>query len=301
MSTRSTQKATFRGSMTAMVTPFRNGEVDWPRVQSLVERQIAGGTDWLVPCGTTGESPTISDSEWIRIVETTVHTARGRVPVMAGTGSNDTAHAIELTKRAASFGASAALVVTPYYNRPPQEGLFRHYAAIAESCDLPIVLYNVPIRTGVSMHNDTVVRLRERFPHISAIKHATGSVEGVTDLRNRCDIAIISGDDSITWPLMSLGCAGVISVLSNLLPELLRSLVSKAADGAIAEVLALHRRVHDLAEGLARFGPNPMPIKTAMSLAGLIEPEFRLPLCPLDEQARTGIAQLLRRHEVPMA
>lgn len=289
---------TIRGAMTALVTPFRNNQVDWERVASLVERQIKGGADWLVPCGTTGESPTLSEEEHARIIETVIKQANGRVPVMAGTGSNCTAHTIELTRRAASLGADAALIVTPYYNRPPQEGLFRHYAAVAESCQIPIVLYNVPVRTGVSLSNDTVVRLRERFPHIVAIKHATGSVDGVSDLRARSDIAILSGDDAVTWPLLSLGAVGLISVVSNLVPELVKSMVAVGLQGNVASALALHHRVHDLAEGLAKFGPNPLPIKTAMAAAGLLEPEFRLPLVPVDETARAGVVQLLKRHEI---
>ncbi len=290
--------ANLRGAMTALVTPFRNNQVDWPRVEALVERQIKGGIDWLVPCGTTGESPTLSEEEHAKIIEVAIRKSAGRVPVMAGTGSNCTAHTIELTKRAASLGATAALIVTPYYNRPPQEGLFRHYAAIAECCDLPIVLYNVPIRTGVSISNDTVVRLRERFPHIVAIKHATGTVDGVTELRSRCDIAILSGDDAITWPLMAMGATGLISVISNLVPELVKSLTSAALNGDAKAAIASHRRVYDLAEGLSKFGPNPLPIKTAMAVVNLLEPEFRLPLVPLPDTARTGLEQLVRKHEV---
>ncbi len=284
--------------MTALVTPFRNGEVDWNRVDTLVDRQIEGGTDWLAPCGTTGESPTLILAEHERLIQAVIERSAGRCPVMAGTGSNNTAEAVHLTRHAASAGAEAALVVVPYYNRPTQEGLFRHYARIAESVDIRLVLYNVPMRTGVALHNDTVVRLREAFPNIAAVKHATGSVDGVTELRGCCDIVILSGDDQLTWPLMALGAAGVVSVLSNLCPKLMKSLVLAALQCDCEAAQRYHAQVHDLAVEIGRFGPNPLPIKTAMAVAGLIEEEFRLPLCPLEDEGRRGIEQVLRRHEV---
>ncbi len=291
-------KPDLRGSMTALVTPFRDGEVDWPRLDALVDRQIEAGTDWLVPCGTTGESPTLSEKEHRRIIETVIARAKGRCPVLAGTGSNSTAETVRRTEHAAKAGADAALIVTPYYNRPSQEGLFRHYAKLAESVDLPIVVYNVPKRTGVSISVNTVVRLRKAFPNIVALKHATGSVDGITDLLSRCDIKVLSGDDALTWPLMALGAVGVISVVGNLAPALLKSLVSSALSGDCEAAISCHRKMHDLAEGIGRFGPNPVPIKTAMALAGLIEEEFRLPLCPVDAETRTAIAEVLGRHEL---
>jgi len=284
--------------MTALVTPFRGGEVDWPRVDRLVDRQIDGGTAWLVPLGTTGESPTLSSAEREKLLDAVIRRAAGRCPVMAGTGSNNTAETVERTRQAAAAGADAALVVTPCYNRPTPEGLFRHFARVAESVDLPIVLYNVPVRTGVNLDNDTVVRLRKRFPHIVAIKDASGRVNNVTELSARCDIAVLSGDDVLTWPFLALGGAGVISVVANLVPSLMRSLVDAASRGDTRAALQSHRKVYDLADGLGRFGPNPIPIKTAMALAGLIVDEFRLPLCAIDGKARSGIADLLRRHEI---
>lgn len=291
-------KQNLRGSMTALVTPFCNGEVHWTRLDTLVERQIAGGTDWLVPCGTTGESPTLTREEHRRVLEAVIARAAGRCPVMAGTGTNSTTETVRRTREAAAAGANAALIVTPYYNRPTPEGLFRHFAKVAESTDLPIVLYNVPIRTGVNIPNDVVVRLRKAFAHVVAIKHATGSVDGVTGLLGECDIAVLSGDDALTWPLMCLGAVGVISVVANLCPSLVESLVAAALEGNHAAGSQYHRKVHDLAEGIGRFGPNPLPIKTAMAIAGLIEEEFRLPLCPLDSQAREGVECVLRRHEI---
>ncbi|GAG34985.1 unnamed protein product, partial [marine sediment metagenome] len=217
--------------MTALVTPFRDSDVDWPRLDALADRQIDAGTDWLVPCGTTGESPTLTPSEYQQVVEAVIARASGRCPVLVGTGTNSTAETIGRTKYAASVGADAALVVAPYYNRPTQEGLFRHFAKIAESVDLPIVLYNVPIRTGVAISNDVVVRLREGYANIQAVKHATGNLDDVTELLSRCDITVLSGDDCLTWPMMAVGAVGVISVLGNLCPGLLKSLVTAAREG----------------------------------------------------------------------
>ena len=284
--------------MAALVTPFRNGDVDWRCLEALVDRQIDGGTDWLVPLGTTGESPTLSSSERDRLLETVIGRSNGRRPVLVGTGGNNTAETVDRTKRAASAGADAALIVAPYYNRPTPEGLFRHFATIADAVELPIVLYNVPIRTGVDIVNDVVVRLRESHQNIVAIKDASGGVDRITDLLGRCDITVLSGDDALTWPLMSLGAVGVISVLANLTPELIKSLIEAAKAGDAERVLPLHRKVDDLALGIGRFGPNPLPIKTAMAMNGLLDEEFRLPLCPLDANEREGIASVLRRHEL---
>lgn len=284
--------------MTALVTPFRGGEVDWPRVEALVDRQVEGGTDWLVPLGTTGESPTLTGEEKTKILERVMAAAKGRCPVMAGTGSNCTATTVEQTRRAAELGVDAALVVAPYYNRPTQEGLYRHFAATAEAVDLPIVLYNVPARTGVTISNDTIVRLREGFANIAAVKDATGNLEAMTDLSTRCDIAVLSGDDALTWPFMALGAVGVVSVIGNLYPGLMKSLVRAALEKNVTAAVQHHRKIDDLTTGIGRYGPNPLPIKTAMAIAGLIEEEFRLPLCPLDAEARKGIAKVLSRHEV---
>jgi len=286
-----------RGSMTAMVTPFRGGEVDWPCLQRLIDRQIQGGTDWLVPLGTTGESPTLTKSEREKFLDTVLTHAGDRCPVMAGTGSNNTTEAVNRTKQAAAAGAKAALVVAPSYNRPTQEGLFRHYAQVAEATDLPIVLYNVPARTGVNIANDTVVRLRENYPNIVAIKDATGGVDNTTDLLNRCDITVLSGDDSLTWPFMAVGAVGVVSVVANLAPAMMKSLVNMATKGDAIAVRKIHRKVYDIAVGIGQYGPNPLPIKTAMAISGLIAEEFRLPLCPVTAEARDGIEAILRRHE----
>lgn len=293
-----TFKHDMRGSMTALVTPFSNGAVDLATLKKLVDRQIDGGTDWLVPCGTTGESPTLDDDETHRVIDSVIQQSAGRRPVMVGAGSNSTAKAVKLSKHAQQAGASAILSVVPYYNRPNQEGLFRHFAAVAQAVTIPVVLYNVPFRTGQSLANETVARLRQRYPNVVAIKHATGSVAGVDELAGLCDIAVISGDDSLTWPLMALGAVGVISVVSNLVPRWMKDLVDAALAGNNLQALALHRKISDLADGIGRFGPNPIPIKTAMAAAGLLHEEFRLPLCPLDDKARGEIAAILCRHEL---
>ncbi|MFQ5461362.1 MAG: 4-hydroxy-tetrahydrodipicolinate synthase [Phycisphaerae bacterium] len=287
------RKPTMQGAMTALVTPFRHGDVDWTRLDALVDLQIEAGIDWLVPCGTTGESPTLTHDEHGRVVEAVIERAAGRVAVMAGTGSNATTEAVHRTRHAKQAGADAALIVAPYYNRPSPEGLFRHFATIAERVDLPIVLYNVPARTGVSIPNDVVVQLREHYDHIVGIKHATGSVDGVTDLLARCDIAVLSGDDALTLPIMALGGVGLISVVANLYPAAVKALVDAGLRQDLAAARRVHAQVSRLAALLGSFGTNPIPIKTAMAIAGLIEEEFRLPLCPLDLEDRERLQQAL--------
>jgi 4-hydroxy-tetrahydrodipicolinate synthase len=288
-----------QGSMTALVTPFApDGAVDWACAARLAERQIEAGTHWLVPGATTGESPTLSCEERDRLLGLMIERARGRCGVLAYTGCNCTAETVQRTRCAAEMGADAGMIVAPYYNRPTPKGLFQHFAAVAEAVELPLVLYNVPARTGVSIPNDVVVRLRQTFPHITAIKHATGSVSGVTELLQQCDIAVLSGDDSLTWPLMALGAVGVVSVLGNLVPDVIESLIQAGLNGDLRGGQPYHRKVTDLAENLAVQGPNPLPIKAAMAAVGLIEEVFRLPLCPVDEGARVEIKALLRRHEI---
>ncbi len=288
----------FEGSMTALVTPFKGGAVDYGTLDTLVDRQIDGGIDWLVPCGTTGESPTLSHDEHDKVIDAVVRRSNGRRPVMAGAGSNSTAEAVRLSKHAAEAGTQAILSVAPYYNRPSQEGLFRHFAAVAEAVDLPIVLYNVPFRTGVSIDNATVIRLRKAYKNIVAIKHATGRVDGVDEMLEACDIVVLSGDDAITWPMMAVGAKGVISVAANLAPKLMKSLTAAALAGKHDEALSIHRRVVGFCDAIAKFGPNPMPIKTCMALAGLLSDEFRLPLCSLDGDAKKKLEAVMREYGV---
>ncbi len=299
MTETSASSISLRGTLTALITPFTDsGEIDWDKLIELVDRQLDAGVDWLVACGTTGETPTLSTDEREKVLETILHRSNGRCYVLAGTGSNNTAQTVTTTKKARAAGAHAAMVVAPYYNRPTPEGLYRHYAAVADAVDLPIVIYNVPARTAVHVPNDVVVRLRQDYEHIVAVKHATGTVDGVTDLRSRCDIEILSGDDSITYPLLTLGACGVVSVLSNLWPDRLLSLVNAVRDGKHSEALRAHQKISALADGLSAFGPNPLPIKTAMALKGLIVPRFRLPLCPLPEDATDSIRAMLERMEL---
>ncbi len=287
-----------RGSMVALITPFRDGLVDFEALNQLVDAQIEGGTDALVPCGTTGESPTLTEMEHQEVIGAVIGRSAGRCPVIAGTGSNSTACAVARTKHAAEAGADAALVVAPYYNRPTQDGLFRHYSAVAEAADIPIVVYNVPKRTGVNISEDTVIRLRKAYGNIVAVKHATGALDGVDKMLSGCDVDVLSGDDGLTWPLMALGAVGVISVVANIAPKLVKDLVDFAAAGQVSQAVATHRKMAALIQSLNALAPNPIPIKTAMAMAGRCAEEFRLPLCPLDEDGRKSLAEILRLHEL---
>ncbi|MBN1489473.1 MAG: 4-hydroxy-tetrahydrodipicolinate synthase, partial [Phycisphaerae bacterium] len=253
----------FKGSMVALVTPFREGKLDLPALDTLVDAQIDAGTDVLVPCGTTGESPTLTHEEHDQVIEAVVRRAKGRVPVLAGTGSNSTAEAIRLTRHAWDVGADGSLQIAPYYNKPTQEGLFRHFAAVAEAVDIPIVLYNIPGRCGIEVSVDTLVRLGQACPTIVAVKHATGSMDGASELRTRCDLELISGDDSMTLPLMSIGGVGVISVLANLVPKDVKAMTDAAAAGDWASAQKWHLKMFTLAKSLLSLETNPIPIKTA--------------------------------------
>ena len=283
----------FRGTLTALVTPFRNGRLDIAALEALVTRQLEAGVDGLVPCGTTGESPTLSEEEHREVVGTVARLAQGRVPVIAGSGSNSTAHALALAKLNAECGADALLVVSPYYNKPSQEGLFRHFSAVAAATALPIVLYNIPGRCGVEVSIETVRRLREAHGNIAAIKHSTGSVPGAADLMSICDIPVLSGDDPLTLPLMSIGAVGVVSVLSNLAPRATKRLTAAALAGDWAGAQAAHRALYPLAKTLLSLDVNPVPIKTALAIRGLCTEELRLPLCELGEEKRRTLEQLL--------
>ncbi len=271
----------FSGAFTALVTPFKNGEVDVEAVESLVEFQIEGGIDGLVPCGTTGESPTLSEEEDRLVIETVVRVTAGRVPVVAGTGSNNTASAIKYTKMAEEVGADGSLQVAPYYNKPTQEGLFRHYAAIAENTSLPLVLYNIPGRTNVTIAPETIAQLAE-IPNIVGVKESTLSMNMVSDIRRLCgeEFDILSGDDPMTLPLLALGGTGVVSVASNVAPGAVSDLVAAMNSGDLARGRELHYRLLPLIRALS-VETNPIPIKAAASLLGLCSDELRLPLVPM--------------------
>lgn len=282
----------FSGAMTAMISPFREGRLDETRLREQIEHQIKGGIDALVPVGTTGESPTLSFDEHKRVIELTVQVAAGRVPVIAGVGANATSEAIELHEFARRAGASAGLSVNPYYNKPTQEGLYRHFMTLADVVKLPIVLYNIPGRTGITMSAQTVARLA-KHPNIVAIKEATGSLDMASEIRSLCDIAILSGDDSLTLPLMSLGAAGVISVLSNLIPGQIKQMVKLASNGNFVEARAIHHRLFPLMRSMFLDG-NPVGIKHAMKAAGLDSGELRLPLWEASDATKKTIEENMR-------
>jgi len=270
----------FSGTLVALVTPFRDGQVDYAAIERLVEWHVEQGTDGLVPVGTTGESPTVDVEEHKRIIRTVVERAAGRLPVVAGTGGNATAEAIHLTRFAKEVGADASLQVCPYYNKPTQEGLYRHFAAIAEAVDLPMVLYNIPSRTGVSMTPATIARLAD-VPQIVAIKEATGSMDQTSEILSRCALTVLSGDDSLTLPLMALGAQGVISVVANLVPKDVKRLTDAMLAGDLETAQEAHRRLFPLCRAMF-LETNPIPVKAAMKLAGLLESdEKRLPLTDL--------------------
>ena len=281
-----------QGLYTALITPFSHGAVDYGKLKEIVEMHIAGGVDGILPTGTTGESPTLSVEEHLDVIEKVIEYANGRCKIMAGTGANCTEEAIKLTRRAKAMGADSCLQVTPYYNKPTQEGLYRHFSKIADDCGLPSVLYNVPGRTGVAIAADTIARLASN-PNIVAVKEAGGSVERVSEILNLCDITVMSGDDSLTVPMMAVGAKGVISVASNIYPAELKKMVVFCAAGNFAEGLKLHRRFYSLFKHLF-IESNPIPVKAAMAMMGLIEEEYRLPLCPISEKNRAILAETLK-------
>jgi 4-hydroxy-tetrahydrodipicolinate synthase len=268
------------GAITALVTPFRQGQVAYDDLKKLVEYQIKGGIDGLVPVGTTGESPTLNHEEHIEVIRATVVAARGRVPVIAGTGSNSTQEAVDLTQQAHAAGADAMLVVAPYYNKPGAEGLFRHFSAVAEATDRPIILYSIPGRCGIEIGVPVVERLRAKYNHVRWIKEAGGSVDRVDQLKQALgrDITVLSGDDSLTLPFMALGAEGVISVASNMYVREVSKLVRLALAGDFAKAVTLHRRLYPMFKAIF-VESNPSPIKLALADAGVIgSPEVRLPL-----------------------
>jgi 4-hydroxy-tetrahydrodipicolinate synthase len=283
----------FSGSLVALVTPFANGKVDYAALERLVNWHVEQGTDGLVPVGTTGESPTVDVAEHEKIIATVVRRAAKRIPVIAGAGGNATTEAIELTKFSRDAGADATLQVIPYYNKPTQEGLYRHFAAIAEAVDLPMVLYNIPTRCVVSLTPDTVARLA-KLPQVVAIKEATGSMDQTSEILARCDLTVLSGDDTLTLPLMALGAKGVISVAANLVPKDVKRLTDAMLAGNVAAAQAAHRKLFPLCRALF-VETNPIPIKTAMKWAGLIaSDEKRLPLTDLSPAAAATLEQAMK-------
>lgn len=281
------------GTLTALVTPFKNHEVAYRDLEKLVEHQIKGGINGLVPVGTTGESPTVSHEEHLDVIRAVIGTVNGRVPVIAGTGSNSTHEAVELTQAAHAAGADGMLVVTPYYNKPSQEGLFRHYCAVADATDKPIILYSVPSRCGIEISVPVVERLRAKYRHVRWIKEAGGSVDRVSQVAQRCAIEILSGDDALTLPMMVVGALGVISVASNVAPQPVADLVRAALQGDWPTAQALHKHYYGLFTDLF-LDTNPVPVKAAMAMQGKIEETYRLPLCEMAAAPRAKLAGTLK-------
>ena len=288
----------FRGTFTAVVTPFRDGGVDDSAFKKLIETQVAAGITGIVAIGTTGESPTLSHDEREHVIRLAVTTANKRCLVLAGTGSNATQHAVADTTTAEKLGVDGALLVAPYYNKPSQEGLFRHFKAIADATSLPIMLYNIPGRCSVDIVPETVVRLAKECGNIVAIKEASGSVERVSDLRRRLpeSFTILSGDDSLTLPFMAVGAAGVVSVASNLFPGEVCALVRACESGDLKSAAKLHRKLLPLFKDLF-IEPNPVPVKTALGWRGAIAGEVRLPLCEMSEANQARLRKMLEDFE----
>ena len=280
-----------QGLYTALVTPFRNGAVDYDKLTRLVEMQIAAGVDGISPVGTTGESPTLSFEEHERVIATVVQLVNGRCKVLAGSGANSTAEALHLTRHAKADGADFSLQVTPYYNKPTQEGLYRHFATIADSCDIPIVIYNVPGRSGVAVSAETIARLAKNH-NVAGVKEASGSVDRVSEILDLCDIPVLSGDDALTVPMMSVGAVGVVSVASNIIPKEMKQLVDLCNAGDYEKARAMHRKLYRFFKAMF-VETNPIPVKAGMAIRGLIDEEYRLPLCPPSDKNREFLRQIL--------
>jgi 4-hydroxy-tetrahydrodipicolinate synthase len=285
----------FSGTYTALVTPFRNESFDKAAFASLIEAQIAGGVDGIVPVGTTGESPTLDHDEHLQVIKEAIRISKGRTKVIAGTGSNSTTEAIDLTAAAEKAGADAALLVAPYYNKPSQEGLFLHYSKIAEATKLPLILYSIPGRCGIEIAAETVKRLAKACPKIVAIKEAGGTVERVHALRHAVpdNFDILSGDDSLTIPFIASGARGVISVASNIAPKEISEMVRAALKGDFATARITHERYYGLFKELF-VEPNPVPIKFALASKGIIAPDVRLPLCQMSVPNQHRLTAILK-------
>jgi|APTNR8051073442_1049403.scaffolds.fasta_scaffold08224_3 4-hydroxy-tetrahydrodipicolinate synthase len=287
----------FAGTHTAIVTPFRNDSIDAESLKKLIDAQFDAGVSGVVPCGTTGESPTLDYDEHELVIKLTVEYAAGRGIVMAGTGSNSTREAVELTQEAEAVGATAALLVAPYYNKPTQEGLYQHFKAIASETSLPIMLYSIPGRCGIEIGLETLERLVADCPNIRAIKEAGGNPERVSQMKLALpdSFEILSGDDSLTLPFMSVGAVGVVSVASNLIPGPLAEMVKLALAGDFVGAAAIHHRYYPLFAAFLKLSTNPIPIKTALGLTGQIVPELRLPLSAMEAEKTAELRATMER------
>ena len=285
----------FTGAMVALITPFQDGEIDFETLDELIEFQLENSIDGIVPVGTTGESPTLSHDEQKKVMERVVRTVGGHAPVIAGAGSNSTAEAIELTVFAKKVGADATLQVTPYYNKPTQGGFYEHFKAIAEAVDLPVVLYNIPGRCGAGMTPETIARLAE-IENIVAVKEATGSLDQASEIASRCDITIISGDDSLTLPLASIGGKGVISVVANIVPADVKAMTDLILEGDLTSARQWHKKLFGLCKSMLTLATNPIPIKAAMAMLNMAPEELRLPMTPLEQAKRAALKQTLEEY-----
>ena len=283
----------FTGAMVALITPFQDGEIDFQTFDELIDFQLENGIDGIVPVGTTGESPTLSPEEHKQVIERVVKAVGGKVPVIAGAGSNSTAEAIELTAFSKKIGADATLQVGPYYNKPTQEGFYQHFKAIAEEVDLPVVLYNIPGRCGAGMIPETIARLAE-LENIVAIKEATGSLDQASEIATRCDITIISGDDSLTLPLASVGGKGVISVVANIVPADVKAMTDLILEGDLVSARQWHNKLFALCKSMLTLATNPIPIKAAAAMLNMASEELRLPMTPLEESKKALLKQTLK-------
>jgi 4-hydroxy-tetrahydrodipicolinate synthase len=296
-----TRAERFAGLSVAMVTPFRDGAIDSKRLKEQVDFQAAAGTTCICPVGTTGESPTLTHEEHERVIAESVEAAAGRMLVMPGTGSNSTAEAVRLTKFAARAGADAALVVGPYYNRPTQEGIYHHFKALAEAVEIPICIYNIPSRTGRNIEPETIIRLAE-LPGIAMVKEATGSLDQASQVLAATDLTLLSGDDSMTLPLLAIGGRGVISVVGNLVPADMKSLCEAFDSGDLASARELHLKLFSLCRDLLGLASNPIPIKAALAMVGRDTGDVRLPLVPLEAPLAERLRQVITAYGlVPQA
>ena len=286
----------FKGVFVAIVTPFKNGKIDEEALRGLIDFQIAGGVDGIVPCGTTGESATLNHEEHDQVIRIAVDACKGKASVLAGTGSNSTQEAIQLSRNAKNAGADGLLQITPYYNKPNQEGLYHHFSSIADAVDLPIVLYNVPSRTSVNMVPETVVRLA-KIEKIVGIKEASGSLQAISKIIDNCgkDFTVLSGDDPLLWPILAIGGKGIISVTANILPAKVAALCKAAAIGDIVEARSLHYELMDINDSLF-IDTNPIPVKAALHLMGKIENELRGPLIKLSKDTLERLKKAMACH-----
>jgi 4-hydroxy-tetrahydrodipicolinate synthase len=286
----------FTGAMVALITPFQGGEIDFRTLDELIDFQLENGIDAISPCGTTGESPTLSHPEHKEVIERVVKAVGGNVPVIAGAGSNSTAEASELTAFSKKVGADATLQVCPYYNKPTQEGFYQHFKVIAEEVDLPMVLYNIPGRCGgTGLTVDTVVRLAE-IENVVAIKESTGRLDMASEIAARCDLTIISGDDSLTLPIAAVGGKGVISVVANIVPADVKAMTDLILEGDFTSALKWHKKLFTLCRDMLGLATNPIPIKAAMSMLNMAPEELRLPMTPLDERTKAVLRQTLKEY-----